>query len=282
MGHKPVPLDEVELRFKEIVKRFCTGRDELRLHLAPRVHETLAVAMNRLGGKSNTGEGGEDYGRFKHRCPTATPSAPPSSRSPPAASASPAMVPHQRRRNSRSRWPRAPSPAKGGELARRQGVDKRHRLGPCDTRRPASCLISPPPHHDIYSIEDLAQLIYDLKNCQPQGRADQRQAGVGGGRRHRSPRASPRPMPTTSSSPVDERRHRRLPADRASSTPACPGSWASPRRTRPWSSTASAARVRLQTDGQLKTGRDVVIACHARGRGVRLRHRPAHLPWAAS
>jgi glutamate synthase (NADPH) large chain len=135
-------------------------RDELRLDLAE-AHETLAIAMNRLGGKSNTGEGGEDPS-VSSRCPTATPSVRRSSRSPRDASAS-RSVPDQRRR------------AADQDLAGRQAGRRGRAAGPQGRRdiarirysTPGVGLISPPPHHDIYSIEDLAQLIHDLKNANP-------------------------------------------------------------------------------------------------------------------
>ena len=129
--------------------------------ISAEAHETLAIAMNRLGAKSNTGEGGEDAERF-------TPDdngdlgARRSSRPHPVASASRANT-SSTPTTSRSRWRRAQSPARGS-AARPQGV-------PVDRQDPAFDpgvgLISPPPHHDIYSIEDLAQLIHDLKNANP-------------------------------------------------------------------------------------------------------------------
>jgi glutamate synthase domain-containing protein 2 len=104
----PVPLEEVEPA-EAIMKRFKTGAMSYG-SISQEAHETLAIAMNRIGGKSNTGEGGEDPARFTWTR-TATPRTPPSSRSPPAASASPAST-SSTPRSSRSRWPRAPSPAR--------------------------------------------------------------------------------------------------------------------------------------------------------------------------
>src|SRR5450631_3144223 len=113
---KPVPLDQVEPT-KDIVKRFATGAMSFG-SISREAHTTLAIAMNRIGGKSNTGEGGEESDRFK--------------------------------------------PLPNGDSMR--SVIKRVRHS-----TPGVGLISPPPHHDIYSIEDLAQLIYDLKNVNPDG-----------------------------------------------------------------------------------------------------------------
>ena len=163
-GRPPVPLDEVE-PVSEIVKRFSTGAMSYG-SISAEAHETLAIAMNRLGAKSNTGEGGEDPEPLRARCPTATPSARPSSRWPPAASASPAST-WSTPTTSRSRWPRAPSPARAASCPG-------HKVYPwiAKTRHstPGVGLISPPPHHDIYSIEDLAQLIHDLKNANDRAR----------------------------------------------------------------------------------------------------------------
>ena len=105
----PVPLDEVE-PVETIVKRFATGAMSYG-SISQEAHETLAIAMNRIGGKSNTGEGGEDPARYRARSPTATGGGARSSRSPPAASASPAST-SSTPTSCRSRWPRAPSPAR--------------------------------------------------------------------------------------------------------------------------------------------------------------------------
>jgi hypothetical protein len=126
-------------------------------------------------------------------------------------------------------------PGEGGQLP---GGKVSEYIGMLRYSVPGVGLISPPPHHDIYSIEDLAQLIHDLKNANP--RPHQRQAGVRGRRGHGGrrrgqvqgrPRGDRRPR----------RRHRARRPGRASSTPARPGSWAWPRRSRPWCSTACAA-----------------------------------------
>ena len=161
-ARRPVPIDEVE-PVASIVKRFSTGAMSYG-SISQEAHETLAIAMNRLGGKSNTGEGGEDADRLSR--------------------------PRRRLRSRRSsRWPRGrfgvtseylvnaddlqikmaqgAKPGEGGQLPG-------HKVYPWIARTrhstPGVGLISPPPHHDIYSIEDLAQLIHDLKNANPEAR----------------------------------------------------------------------------------------------------------------
>ena len=160
---RPIPLEEVEPA-TEIVKRFATGAMSFG-SISAEAHETLAIAMNRIGGRSNTGEGGEDEARFS-RCRMAIRGAARSSRWLPAASAS-RPITWSMPTSCRSRSRRAPSPAKAASLPGHK-VDAeiarvRHSI-------PGVGLISPPPHHDIYSIEDLSQLIYDLKNVNPQAR----------------------------------------------------------------------------------------------------------------
>ncbi|MGB3754267.1 MAG: glutamate synthase large subunit [Parerythrobacter sp.] len=162
-GDKPVPLDEVEPA-SDIVKRFSTGAMSLG-SISHEAHSTMAIAMNRIGGRSNTGEGGEEPFRF---------------------------VPMENGDSMRSRIKQVASgrfgvtaeylansddiqikmaqgakPGEGGQLPGHK-VDKR--IGAVRHSTPGVGLISPPPHHDIYSIEDLAQLIHDLKNVQPEAR----------------------------------------------------------------------------------------------------------------
>ncbi len=133
--------------------------------ISAEAHETLAIAMNRLGAKSNTGEGGEDPERF---VPDANGDSrrSRSSRWPRAGSASPAST-SSTPTTSRSRWPRAPSPARAASSRATRSTRGSPRPG---TPRRASGSSRPPPHHDIYSIEDLAQLIHDLKNANPAAR----------------------------------------------------------------------------------------------------------------
>ena len=162
-AEQPLSLDEVEPA-AEIVKRFSTGAMSFG-SISHEAHSTLAIAMNRLGGRSNTGEGGEEPERF---------------------------LPLDNGDSMRSRIKQVASgrfgvtteylvnsddiqikmaqgakPGEGGQLPGHK-VDKR--IGAVRHATPGVGLISPPPHHDIYSIEDLAQLIHDLKNVQPEAR----------------------------------------------------------------------------------------------------------------
>ena len=162
-GRSPVALDDVE-PVEEIVKRFATGAMSLG-SISPEAHETLAVAMNRLGGNSNTGEGGEEIHRF-------TPEANgDSKRSAIKQVASGRFgVTAEYLANSdmiQIKMAQGAKPGEGGQLPGHK-VDRR--IAAVRHSTPGVGLISPPPHHDIYSIEDLAQLIYDLKNANP--RAD--------------------------------------------------------------------------------------------------------------
>ncbi|MGB9222191.1 glutamate synthase-related protein, partial [Mycobacterium sp.] len=159
----PVPLDEVEPA-SEIVKRFSTGAMSYG-SISAEAHETLAIAMNRLGGRSNSGEGGEDVKRFEHD---------PNgdwrrSAIKQVASARFGVTAHYLTNCSdiQIKMAQGAKPGEGGQLPG-------HKVYPwvASVRHstPGVGLISPPPHHDIYSIEDLAQLIHDLKNANPSAR----------------------------------------------------------------------------------------------------------------
>ena len=159
----PVPLDEVEPA-SEIVKRFSTGAMSLG-SISHEAHSTMAIAMNRLGGRSNTGEGGEETFRF-----TPLPNGD-SMRSRIKQVASGRFgVTTEYLVNSddiQIKMAQGAKPGEGGQLPGHK-VDKR--IGAVRHSTPGVGLISPPPHHDIYSIEDLAQLIHDLKNVNPVAR----------------------------------------------------------------------------------------------------------------
>ncbi|HEX4278555.1 MAG TPA: glutamate synthase large subunit, partial [Bryobacteraceae bacterium] len=159
----PVPIDEVEPA-SEIVKRFATGAMSFG-SISKEAHETLAIAMNRIGGKSNTGEGGEDEARFERdengdlrRSAIKQ-----------VASGRFGVTAHYlvNADELQIKMAQGAKPGEGGQLPGHKVDDViarvRHSV-------PGVGLISPPPHHDIYSIEDLAQLIYDLKNVNPQAR----------------------------------------------------------------------------------------------------------------
>ncbi|MDZ4138431.1 MAG: glutamate synthase large subunit [Erythrobacter sp.] len=160
---QPIPLDEVEPA-AEIVKRFATGAMSFG-SISHEAHSTLAIAMNRIGGRSNTGEGGEEPFRF-----TPLPNGD-SMRSRIKQVASGRFgVTTEYLVNSddiQIKMAQGAKPGEGGQLPGHK-VDKR--IGAVRHSTPGVGLISPPPHHDIYSIEDLAQLIHDLKNVNPVAR----------------------------------------------------------------------------------------------------------------
>src|SRR6202166_2540055 len=159
----PVPLEEVEPA-AEIVKRFATGAMSFG-SISKEAHETLAIAMNRIGGKSNTGEGGEDEARYKSDANGDLRR----SAIKQVASARFGVTTNYlvNADDLQIKISQGAKPGEGGQLPGHKVDDViarvRHSI-------PGVGLISPPPHHDIYSIEDLAQLIYDLKNANPQAR----------------------------------------------------------------------------------------------------------------
>src|ERR1700716_792609 len=161
LADQPIPLDEVEPAV-DIVRRFATGAMSFG-SISREAHTTLAIAMNRIGGKSNTGEGGEEASRFKP-LPNGD-----SMRSAIKQVASGRFgVTTEYLVNSdvlQIKMAQGAKPGEGGQLPGRK-VDKT--IAQVRYSTPGVGLISPPPHHDIYSIEDLAQLIHDLKNANPQ------------------------------------------------------------------------------------------------------------------
>ena len=161
-GRKPVPIEEVEPA-KSIVRRFATGAMSYG-SISREAHTTLAIAMNRIGGKSNTGEGGEESDRYKP-LPNGD-----SMRSAIKQVASGRFgVTAEYLVNSdvmQIKMAQGAKPGEGGQLPGHK-VDKT--IAKVRHSTPGVGLISPPPHHDIYSIEDLAQLIFDLKNVNPTG-----------------------------------------------------------------------------------------------------------------
>jgi glutamate synthase (NADPH/NADH) large chain len=159
---KPVPLEEVEPA-KEIVKRFATGAMSFG-SISREAHTTLAIAMNRIGGRSNTGEGGEEADRFKP-LPNGD-----SMRSAIKQVASGRFgVTTEYLVNSDMMQIKMAQGAKPGEGGQLPGHKVDEVIAKVRHSTPGVGLISPPPHHDIYSIEDLAQLIFDLKNVNPEG-----------------------------------------------------------------------------------------------------------------
>ncbi len=179
----PVPLDEVEPA-SSIVRRFNTGAMSYG-SISKEAHECLAVAMNRLGGRSNTGEGGEDPAREAPLAPGSTAGWRPgdSARSAIKQVASGRFGVTSRYLGSATeiqiKMAQGAKPGEGGHLP---GAKVYPWIAEVRRSTPGVGLISPPPHHDIYSIEDLAELIFDLKNASPGARVSVKlvaEAGVG-------------------------------------------------------------------------------------------------------
>jgi glutamate synthase (NADPH/NADH) large chain len=174
-GATPVPLDEVEPA-AEIVKRFVTGAMSFG-SISAEAHETLAIAMNRIGGRSNSGEGGEEA----HRYTLDENGDSRSSAIKQVASARFGVTAHYlvNAEDLQIKIAQGAKPGEGGQLPGHK-VDER--IAKVRHSTPGVMLISPPPHHDIYSIEDLAQLIYDLQVINPKGRVSVKlvsEVGVG-------------------------------------------------------------------------------------------------------
>ncbi len=247
---RPVRCEDVEPA-SEIVKRFCTGAMSFG-SISAESHETLAVAMNRLGGKSNTGEGGEDPVRFQ------TLQNGDSKRSAIKQVASGRFgVTIWYLSNSdelQIKIAQGAKPGEGGELPGRK-VDEN--IARIRFSTPGVGLISPPPHHDIYSIEDLKQLIHDLKNANPAARISVKlvsEVGVGTiaagvAKGYADHILISGDSGGTGASPLTSIKHAGLPWELGI---------AETHQTLVLNDLRS--RVVLQTDGQLKTGRDVVIA----------------------
>ncbi|MFW5966158.1 MAG: glutamate synthase large subunit [Persicimonas sp.] len=174
-GRAPVPLEEVE-PIEEIRTRFTTAAMSLG-SLSPEVHEAIAIAMNRIGGKSNTGEGGEDPARYtvdEHGDSA-------DAYIKQVASGRFGVTPEYltRARELEIKMAQGSKPGEGGQLP---GHKVTEYIASLRHSTPGVTLISPPPHHDIYSIEDLAQLIYDLKQINPEAEVVVKlvaEAGVG-------------------------------------------------------------------------------------------------------
>ena len=157
-GRRPIPIEEVE-SVETILKRFKTGAMSYG-SISKEAHETLAIAMNRIGGKSNTGEGGEDPARYMPDANGDSRTAP-SSRSPPGRFG---VTSHYlvKAKELQIKMAQGAKPGEGGQLP---GAKVYPWIAKVRHSTPGVGLISPPPHHDIYSIEDLAELIHDLKNA---------------------------------------------------------------------------------------------------------------------
>tara|TARA_B000000565_G_C23779547_1_gene375378 strand:- start:639 stop:3203 length:2565 start_codon:yes stop_codon:yes gene_type:complete len=247
----PIPIEEVE-PWTEIVKRFKTGAMSYG-SLSKEAHENLAIAMNRIGGKSNSGEGGEDPARFK----VSSNGDSKNSSIKQVASGRFGVSSHylSNANEIQIKMAQGAKPGEGGQLP---GPKVDPMIAKVRNSTPYVGLISPPPHHDIYSIEDLAQLIYDLKNANRNARINVKlvsEVGVGtiaagvakakadvilisgfdGG---------------TGASPLTSLKHAGLPWELGI---------AEAQQTLVLNDLRS--RVVIECDGQLKTGRDVAVAC---------------------
>jgi glutamate synthase (NADPH/NADH) large chain len=246
----PVPLQEVEPA-KEIVKRFASGAMSFG-SISKEAHETLAIAMNRIGGKSNTGEGGEDEARYRKDANGD------SRRSAVKQVASARFgVTTNYLVNADELQIKMAQGAKPGEGGQLPG----HKVDEVIARLRHSTagvgLISPPPHHDIYSIEDLSQLIYDLKNVNPLARISVKlvaEVGVGTvaagvSKAHADVVLISGDSGGTGASPLSSIKHAGIPWELGLAE-----------TQQVLLLNDLRGRIRVQTDGKLQTGRDVVIA----------------------
>jgi glutamate synthase (NADPH/NADH) large chain/glutamate synthase (ferredoxin) len=246
----PIPIEEVEPA-AEIVKRFATGAMSLG-SISRESHETLAIAMNRIGGKSNTGEGGEDPVRYLPE-PNGDSRR---SKIKQIASARFGVTTHYlvNADELQIKMAQGAKPGEGGELPGHK-VDKY--IAKVRHTTPGVTLVSPPPHHDIYSIEDLAQLIFDLKNVNPQARISVKlvsEVGVGTvaagvAKAHADHVLISGYEGGTGASPLSSIKHAGIPWELGLAE-----------TQQVLVKNDLRGRIRVQTDGQLKTGRDVVIA----------------------
>ncbi|SDA78693.1 MULTISPECIES: glutamate synthase-related protein [unclassified Janthinobacterium] len=274
---KAIALDEVEPA-KEIVKRFATGAMSLG-SISTEAHATLAVAMNRIGGKSNTGEGGEDPNRYTQELKGIPIRQGDTMASVVGSEQIVVDIPLQEGDSMRSRIKQVASgrfgvtaaylnsadqiqikmaqgakPGEGGQLP---GHKVSEYIASLRFSVPGVGLISPPPHHDIYSIEDLAQLIHDLKNANPRASISVKlvsEVGIG----------------TVAAGVTKAKADHVVVAGHDGGTGASPLSSVKHAGT-PWELGLAEtqqtlvlnglrSRIRVQADGQMKTGRDVVIA----------------------
>jgi glutamate synthase (NADPH/NADH) large chain len=246
---QPIPIDQVEPA-SEIVKRFATGAMSYG-SISAEAHETLAIAMNRLGGKSNTGEGGEDAERF---VPDANGDLRRSAVKQVASGRFGVTSEYLANADDlQIKMAQGAKPGEGGQLPA-------HKVYPwiAKTRHstPGVGLISPPPHHDIYSIEDLAQLIHDLKNSNPKARVHVKlvaEVGVGTvaagvSKAHADVVLISGHDGGTGASPLTSLKHAGAPWELG---------LAETQQTLLLNGLRD--RIVVQVDGQIKTGRDVVI-----------------------
>ena len=246
----PVPLESVEPA-SEIVKRFCTGAMS-HGSISKEAHECMAIAMNRLGGMSNTGEGGEDAARY-----TLEPNGDSrNSAIKQVASGRFGVTIHylSQGREIQIKMAQGAKPGEGGQLPGKKVTEEIARLR---YSTPGVTLISPPPHHDIYSIEDLAQLIYDLKCSNPGAKVSVKlvsEVGVGTIAAGVAKGNADEVLISghdggTGASPLSSIKHA-----------GCPWEIGLAETQQVLVMNKLRDRIRVQTDGQLRTGRDIVVA----------------------
>ncbi|MDB5335114.1 MAG: glutamate synthase large subunit [Planctomycetaceae bacterium] len=246
----PIPLSEVEPA-SEILKRFATGAMSLG-SISREAHETVAIAMNRMGGKSNTGEGGEDAVRY-----VSDPNGDSRNSAIKQVASGRFGVTSEYLVNARELQIKMAQGAKPGEGGQLPGHKVDEYIGRIRNATPGVGLISPPPHHDIYSIEDLAQLIHDLKNSNPEARVSVKlvsEVGVGTvasgvSKAHADVVLISGYEGGTGASPLTSIKHAGIPWELG---------LAETHQTLVLHNLRS--RIVVQTDGQIKTGRDVAIA----------------------
>ena len=249
-AESPVPLEEVEPA-SEIVKRFATGAMSFG-SISKEAHETLAIAMNRMGAKSNTGEGGEDESRFR---PDPNGDLRRSAIKQVASARFGVTINYLV--NSDDLQIKISQGAKPGEGGQLPGHKVDNEIARVRHSIPGVGLVSPPPHHDIYSIEDLAQLIHDLKNANPRARISVKlvaEAGVGTvaagvAKAHADVILISGYDGGTGASPISSIRHAGVPWELGLSE-----------TQQVLVLNDLRSRVKLQVDGKLQTGRDVAVA----------------------
>jgi glutamate synthase (NADPH/NADH) large chain len=246
----PVSIEEVEPA-TEIMKRFVTGAMSFG-SISREAHETLAIAMNRIGGMSNSGEGGEDPARY-----IPLPNGDSRSSAVKQVASGRFGVTIEYLVNSREIQIKIAQGAKPGEGGQLPGHKVNEEIARVRHSTPGVTLISPPPHHDIYSIEDLAQLIFDLKNTNPEARISVKlvsEIGVGTiaagvAKAHADMVLISGFDGGTGASPLSSIKHAGAPWELGLSDT---------QQTLVLNNLRS--RIRVQTDGQMRTGRDVIVA----------------------
>ncbi|MCK5580763.1 MAG: glutamate synthase large subunit [Candidatus Omnitrophica bacterium] len=247
---KLISVNKVEPA-EEIMKRFVTSAMSFG-SISREAHETMAIAMNRIGGKSNSGEGGEDPGRYKP-----LPNGDSRNSAVKQVASGRFGVSAEYLVNCKEIQIKIAQGAKPGEGGQLPGHKVNEEIARIRYSTPGVTLISPPPHHDIYSIEDIKQLIFDLKNVNPQGRVSVKlvsEAGVGtiaaGVAKARADMVLISGYDGgTGASPLSSIKHTGAPWELGI---------AETQQTLVLNKLRS--RIRVQADGQMKTGRDIIVA----------------------